>query len=414
MSGSRRPPISILTAALLLWLLPATTWAEGQATPSAPAETPQDQEVTPGAALPWASLRVGVIVLYDYTWFSQDNASIDQVGFQENQGEFRADRISLVGTLFNRRSRPWSYVVAFEYRGFDGEEGNDWSFFDYALKVPAGPLGSLSIGKMKEAFSYEMVGDSAFLPHSERILSPFFASRSVGVRLNKVLPGNRATVAVGAFNDWFVKDLSYSDSGWDVTARVTGVPMWSREGRRFLHLGGAWRYQGADQGVLRYKGQPESHVSDNFVDTGDIPASHANHFGAEALWNEGPVSILGEYITAQVSSREADDPSFSGGYLTVSWVLTGETRPYDRNVGYARKVVPARRWGAIELIGRYSVVDVNDRAIDGGDLGKWLASVSYYPTRRMRISVATGRTTLDRSGLTGKTTQTLARVQWIY
>jgi phosphate-selective porin OprO/OprP len=267
---------------------------------------------------------------------------------------------------------------------------------------------------MKETFSYEMVGDSAFLPHSERILSPFFASRSVGVRLNKVFPGDRGTVAVGAFNDWYEKDITYSDSAWDVTARLTGVPVWSSGGRRFVHVGWAWRYQGADEGVIRYKGAPESHVADNFVDTGSIPASHANHFGAEVLVNEGPVSLLGEYITAQVSSREAGDPSFSGWYLTASWVVTGETRGYDRNVGYARKVVPARRFGAVELVGRYSAVDTSDQAIDGGNMGKWLAQVSYYPTRRMRICVATGKTTLDKGGLTGQTTQTLARVQWIY
>ena len=47
-------------------------------------------------------------------------------------------------------------------------------------------------------------------------------------------------------------------------------------------------------------------------------------------------------------------------------------------------------------------------------MGKWLAAVNYYPTTRLRFSVGTGQTTLHRNGLTGKTFQTLARVQWIY
>jgi hypothetical protein len=32
----------------------------------------------------------------------------------------------------------------------------------------------------------------------------------------------------------------------------------------------------------------------------------------------------------------------------------------------------------------------------------------------MRLSVGTGQTGLSRNGMKGKTTQTLARVQWVY
>jgi hypothetical protein len=43
-------------------------------------------------------------------------------------------------------------------------------------------FGTLSIGKLKQTFAYEMVGDAANLPQSERLLTPFFKSRDLGVR----------------------------------------------------------------------------------------------------------------------------------------------------------------------------------------------------------------------------------------
>jgi phosphate-selective porin OprO/OprP len=155
-------------------------------------------------------------------------------------------------------------------------------------------------------------------------------------------------------------------------------------------------------------------VSDYYVDTGKIPASHANNFGGEVLWNEGPISVLAEYTRADVSSLDGSDPSFDGWYVTGSWVLTGEHRPYDKSVGYARRVLPRHRWGAIEVIARFGNVDTTDHAIDGGVMDKWFTAVNWWATRRWRLSLGGGRATLDQAGLVGHTNQVLARVQWIY
>jgi len=363
---------------------------------------------------PRATIAIGLVPILDYTWFSQDRESVEQVGVQKDDFDVRSARIMLRGNLLNRRERPWRYLVAFEYRGLDSDPNNDWSFTDVTLTVPAGGLGELSFGKLKETFSYEMVGDAANLPQLERLMSPFFVSRSWGARLNRSLAGERMTLALGAYNDWFAKSLPYQDSGWDFSARLTGLPYVEETGRHFLHLGATWRYVGADDGVLRYRGRPESNVTDNYVDTGDIPASHANHFGAELLWNEGPVSVLGEYDLARVASSANGTLTFDGWYLTGSWVVTGEHRPYDRKVGYARRVLPERRWGAVELIARYGEVDLTDRDLDGGVLEKWFAGVNWWASRRWRISLGYGTALLDKNSLEGATRQTLLRVQWIF
>lgn len=59
-----------------------------------------------------------------------------------------------------------------------------------------------------------------------------------------------------------------------------------------------------------------------------------------------------------------------GKALSDAGYATGGHRPYDRKVGYARRIIPERRWGAWEVVARYSQLDLNDRSVSGGILHK--------------------------------------------
>jgi phosphate-selective porin OprO and OprP len=362
----------------------------------------------------WITLKVGVVTIADYTAFSQDAASISQVGKQKDQWDPRAARLMFRGTL--GKDYKVSYLVAGEYKGFDSDPKTSWSLTDLAFTFPlGGPATKLTVGKTKETFDYEMVGDAANLPHQERVLNPFFVSRNVGLKLNQVLgETHRMTVSAGVFNDWFVNGDSFSASGTDVSARFTGLVWDQRDGKRFLHLGVSGRYAGADNNTMRYKGRPESNVGDNYVDTGNLAGDHAWHLGLEALWNEGPFSVLAEYNRAWVDAPASGNPEFSGYYVTASWILTGETRPYDRTVGYARRVMPKARWGALELVARFSHEDLDDWPVQGGKFDKTYLGINWWATRRWKLGFGWGRTWLDRFGKNGVTDSFQVRMQWIF
>lgn len=258
------------------------------------------------------SAKFGLVVMpADYTSFDQDDVSRQQVGHQQDEFEARSLRLMARGhfVLFRR----WNYVASYEYKGFGNEPGDpDWSATDLRVSTEIGKLGTLTVGKMKEPYAYEMVGDAANLPHTERLLSPFFVSRSEGVQLSNTMLDQRGTWAVGWFNDWLSKGDSFSDSGNDIAARVTALPVSSEDGARYLHVAASVRYYAGDDDTLRFRGQPASHVSDFFVDTGNIAGDHAWNTGLEALWNVAGFSLLGEYVTSSVSSRAAGDPDFDG------------------------------------------------------------------------------------------------------
>ncbi|MEQ1892346.1 MAG: porin [Planctomycetota bacterium] len=362
----------------------------------------------------WMTLKLGLVLIADYTAFDQDADSITQVGTQDDQWEARAARLMLRGTL--GKEQAVGYLLAGEYKGFETDPEDTWQLTDLSFTFPlGGPATKLTVGKTKQTFDYEMVGDAGNLPHQERVLSPFFVSRDVGLKLTRVIgEAQRMTAAAGVFNNWFVDGDSLEESGTDVTTRITGLVRDEAEGKSFLHLGFSSRYVGAENGVLRYKGRPESNVTDNYVDTGDLPGDHAWHLSLEALWNEGPFSLLAEYDHAWVSAPSSGDPEFSGGYVTGSWVLTGETRPYDRTVGYARRVMPEGPWGAPELVARLSREDLDDGAVQGGSFDKTYLGINWWATRRWKLGLGWGHTLLDRFDATGTTDSLQLRLQWVY
>jgi phosphate-selective porin OprO/OprP len=391
---------------------------EGSAPPPRPgALLPEPSESTYRAnrvETSWFTMKPGLVMLGDYTFFSQDAESLAQVGEQRDRGQLRASRVMLrgkVGTDYAVR-----YLIAGEYKGFDVSADKDWEMTDVSLTFPMrGPDTTLTVGKTKQTFGYEMVGDAANLAFQERVLSPFFVSRAIGAKLSHVTADRLSTISAGIYNDgWAGSSGSGPNDGTDVTARVTRALWLEDGGRRLLHLGLAIRRAGADGGTLRYRGRPESNVADFFVDTGKFAADHATHVGLEGIWQNGPWSVIGEYVRAKVDAPTVGDPTFSGGYLGVSWVVTGEHRPYDTSVGYLRRVMPATANGAVELVARMSKVDLDDAAIRGGSFTKTYAGANWWVTPRWKLGAGWGRTWLDDAGLRGVTDAVLMRVQWVY
>ena len=333
------------------------------------------------------TLKVGLVLIADYTAFGQDAASISQVGTQRDQWDDRAARLMLRGT-----AGPAFYLVAAEYKGFDTDPTETWQLTDLSVTLPlGGPETKLTIGKTKETFAYEMVGDAANLPPQERVLSPFFVSRNVGVKVSRVMGRqHRMTASAGVFNDWWLNEQKLATSGTDGSARVTGLAWAPADTTRYLHRGLSTRYYGADDNAMRYEARPESNVAGNYLDTGTLSADHAWHTGFEVLWGNGPFSLLAEYNTGHVLSASSGSPTFGGGYLAASYVLTGESRPYNRTVGCARRVMPRGRWGAPEIVLRDSHVDLEDGVVHGGEFDKTHLGLNWWATRRWKFGVGLG------------------------
>src|SRR5262245_12302613 len=361
------------------------------------------------------SVRLNLVPIVDYTYFVQDDESKNQVGEQKDQWDLRTFRIMFRGQVKTRH--PITYFVSIEVKGKDhitNDGDSAFGFTDFEIGTPLGKFGSIKYGKIKEPFVYEMVGDAANLQQQERIVSPFFVSRGIGLRWTMPFAGDRMTASAGWFNDWWVEGIDFTPSDNNYAARLTGVPSWSEDGSNYVHLGISGRHVDADQGTLRFRGRPESNTASYYVDSGGVPADPARQLGPQLGAGRGAVVVSADDGKVWGDATDSRDPQFWGSYLRASYVLTGEHRPYDRKVGYARRVLPTGRWGAWEVFGRYGIVDLDDKEVRGGFMKKFFAGVNWWANRRWRVSVGYGRATLDKLGLTGHTNQYFTRVQWIY
>ena len=72
------------------------------------------------------------------------------------------------------------------------------------------------------------------------------------------------------------------------------------------------------------------------------------------------------------------------------------------------------RWGAPELVARFSHEDLDDGAVQGGKFDKTYLGLNWWATRRWKLGFGWGHTWLDRFGTTGVTDSFQTRLQWIY
>lgn len=358
----------------------------------------------------YVDLNIAFALLADYTFVGQDSTSRSQVGPQASIGDLRAGRFVFYGQF--KTKRPIGYFVAADFNEIRTPGQRFFTWLDMYLIFRLWGNARLTVGKQKEPFIYEMVGDAANLPQQERFLNPFFVSRNVGIKYWQNFAKDKLLLQVGVFNDWFLTD--FKKSGTQVSGRLSGLPYRSKDGREYLHLAVGLRYNQADDGEMRYRGRPENNKIDYYVDTGSFPAKNAKQISLEALYNRKGFSILAEYTHAEVESKEMHNPGFSGFYTTASYVLSGENRPYDKRVGYARRIIPKSRFGAVELVGRFGYLEMEDTLIKGGRMAKWYGGANWWASRTWKFGIGYGLARLDRFDAIGWTQYFITRVQWIY
>ena len=97
-----------------------------------------------------------------------------------------------------------------------------------------------------------------------------------------------------------------------------------------------------------------------------------------------------------VDSSANNDPKFWGGYIFGSYFLTGEHRQYriDDGGGEFTRVnindnfdLKHHTWGAWEIALRYSMLDFNNKAIQGGKENNWTSAINWYLNANLRFSL---------------------------
>ncbi len=190
-------------------------------------------------------------------------------------------------------------------------------------------------------------------------------------------------------------------------ARATGQIVSGKD--YSLHIGGNAEFlirpphnQITGAQTLTLSDRPELRIDPTaLISTGALAGvSGAQVYSVEAAGTYGPFFAQGEFFWYNVDRNALVGlPSlkFNGGYVEASYVLTGETHTYNPGSAAYNGIVPANPfsldgggWGAWEIAGRVSTINLNDQlasanGVAGGRNTIYTAALNWYVNRNVRF-----------------------------
>lgn len=332
-----------------------------------------------------AGVEYGVraTIQYDTNHFSDDTLPNGSARFGDLETWRRKETY-----LYARKNGVWELAAGYDF------QAHLW--VDAYFRLFNRKVGDFRLGQFKTPVGFEEgaigSGSTTFL---ERAL-PVQAvnqGRRIGVDWTyENLPGWLLNAA------WFSGgDLNGDNDGTTWAARAVYNPV--KNDTTVVHLGAAASAEERDDEIARIRARPEANLTAiRLIDTGNLAgAERIRRIGLEGAWAQGPFSLQGEYLTIAAARRTARDFSGDGAYLSGSWVLTGESRPY-KSGGFGN-VKPRHDYGAVEVALRYSTLDLNDGLVAGGRQHDWTLGANWYLGQHIKLQANYIRAFSDKGAL---------------
>ena len=346
----------------------------------------------------------------------------------------RRARIGVTGKFMG----DWNYALVYDFGGtsdgFGGTAGAggtavgflpggavsglENAYLSYTGFKPLGGTLAIEGGVMDLPYTLDEAFSSNDMPFMERASSGIIATSiaagdfrsAAGARWYNSAFWAGAYVtgpATGAIHSASSINPPGTTEQYGVVARAAGQLVSGKD--YSLHVGGdaQWLMQPphnliAGTQTLTLSDRPELRIDPTaLISTGALAGvSGAQVYSVEAAGTYGPLFVQGEYFWYNVD-RSAFAPlpgvKFQGGYAEAAYVLTGETRLYNSASASYGGVVPANPfslsgggWGAWEIAGRFSTIDLNDQlaaanGVAGGRQTIYTLALNWYANRNVRL-----------------------------
>lgn len=287
-------------------------------------------------------------------------------------------------------------------------------------------IGNVRVGNQKPPIGFEHLTSSRYLNFLERSLAfdAFVENQNngfePGIMAFNTFVDQRLYAALGVFKHTrSIFGWNVGDGEYDLSGRVTALPLWLNDGEQLIHVGVGGSVRGMDDGQDRMRARllvrDGPAVLHNIVAEarmfGDTHAVVAPEF--VAVW--GPWTFQAEYYGNWITNAIApvDGPAaqrvnngtvyFNGGYAEVLYFLTGEHRTYDRGRAAFTRVTPKSNfqgfsadgascmaceghgWGAWQVGVRYSWVDLDNKNIRGGSAQDMTVGLNWFLNPYMKL-----------------------------
>jgi phosphate-selective porin OprO and OprP len=363
---------------------------------------------------PYITAKAGMGFLADTAAYAQDNASKEQIMMLPDQ-KLRDFRFVLGGS-FPSLSRKVTWNVGIMYDA----PTHSWLMRQTGVMIAVPELwGNIFIGRGKEGFSLNkvMVGYDGWTMERSTMSDATIPILADGFKWLGYAPKHGFLWNFGYYNDWLSHNQSFSTYHNQTVLRLVWLPIHSDEKRRVLHLGVNLRNGSPEKGQIQFRSRPEAFPAPYFVDTGKFAATNTKMAGYETYYRKGPLLLGSEYWWVGVTSPSTHNPTIHGGDFVATWCVTGETRAYNTVQGAFREVLPKRPVfsggpGAVELVARFSNIDLDSGTLQGGKFWRFTPMVNWYLTNYLRVVGTYGIGRLDRFNRKGNTQFFQTRLQF--
>ncbi|SFI29887.1 OprO/OprP family phosphate-selective porin [Bradyrhizobium sp. Gha] len=345
----------------------------------------------------------------------------------------RRARIGLTGKFFD----DWNFALVYDFGGSSdgfggaapgslpggGVSGIENAYLSYTGLKPFGGRMAVEAGIMDLPYTMDEATSSNDIMFMERASAGVIATNiaagdfrsAAGTRWfnDQLWVGGYVTgPATGAIHSSSSAAPAGTSEQYGAVARVAGNPISGKEYSVHIGADAQWLIQPprnliANTQTVTLSDRPELRLDPTtLVSTGAIAnVSGAQVYSVEAAATYGSFIVQGEYFwynvdrTANTGVPLVGAPSlkFQGGYAQAGYVLTGEGRTYNAANAAYNGVKPAHPfsldgggWGAWEIAGRFSTIDLNDQlasanGVAGGRQNVYTLALNWYVNGNVRF-----------------------------
>ena len=279
---------------------------------------------------------------------------------------------------------------------------------DAMVRYTGVPNLDLQVGNFKENFSIQRNTTSRYLQFIERpmVCSALAPSRHLGFNAKYAKDWIWASAGVFAqkvagVEEWDLTADNNKDfgrnSGYSATAKLVFRPLYKMDNAS-LHIGGAVSYRTpkvTDDSYGCYRASARNSTNINrkkYLDTNNLPGFHHNLlYTAELAGHWNGLRYEAAYMATDVyfNADAADNVTkhFGGWYVQAGYLLFGGKQRYDAKGGKYTKVERGRKWGDIELCGRYEFCDLNSGTVYGGSSEAYTVGLNWYVNDNVKMQL---------------------------
>lgn len=346
----------------------------------------------PAEGLPF---EIAPIANVQYEWAQVDS---DRTASNTDEG-FRRARLGI--RLKDRNSR-WQFVADHDFA--------DRTPPDAFLELTPAKGHAFRIGQFKQPFSLEDANSDKHSPLLEPSLVGVFAiSRRIGAEYARF--GTWGTLNAAVFG----QRLDGNSESLGATVRSTRLLL--DDAGHIAHIGVSVASETPDNHAASFSANPGTTFTTlRPASTGGIGAvDRLDRAALEGLWMRDAWSLQGEVarVIARRDGAGLQRGDFSGDASSVllTWSPTGDARNYKRGVAAAPSFAGQPGW---ELALRWSSIDLDDGAVQGGQAESYGVAATCYLHRNARIVANVLRLESRRRGISDHPFVAGVRLQLTY